>query len=85
MGYASCTSLTSLEPLLLIGITKYRGIFVAMEENFLHSFDKCMTRVLVELDVTYGLPPEIDILWDEEVHVQKLDYQNTPFRSHYYH
>ena len=68
---------------MLISNANSLGIFVAMDENSLHSFDKRMARVLVELDVSFGLHLEIDILWDDEVHLQKLDYQNTSYRCHY--
>ena len=31
------------------------GCFVAVEEKFPHIFDKCMAKVLVELDLSCGL------------------------------
>ena len=34
---------------------------------------------MVEMDITKGLPVEVEILWDERVIKQRLDYLHIPF------
>ena len=58
---------------------------MALDEHFLHSYDKCSARVLVELNVSVGLPTEIDIISHDRVFFQRLDYLKVPFRCHFYH
>jgi len=65
---------------ILEGITNTIGRFVAVDEDFHLSFDKRMAQVLVELDVSLGLPDEVEILCKERLLVQKLDYLHVPFR-----
>ena len=58
---------------------------MALEDNFLHSFDKCSVRVMVEMVVTVGLSVDIDIIFYDHVLVQQLDYLKVPFRCHFWH
>ena len=58
----------------LEGIANTIGIFVAVDDNFHLSFDKRVTRVLVELDISLGLPTEVEILCKDCLFIQKLDY-----------
>ena len=44
------------------GISNTIGRFVAMEDDFQHSFDKRMVNILVEVDISEGLPTDIEIL-----------------------
>ena len=68
---------------LLEGIGNTIGRFVAVEEDFMNSYDKRLARVLVELDITKGLPTDIEILCRECLISQRLDYQGIPFRCNY--
>ena len=47
---------------LLEGIGDTIGHFVAVEDDFMNSYDKRMARILVELDISMGLPADIEIL-----------------------
>ena len=40
---------------------------MAVDEDFQLTFDKRVARVLVELDVTLGLPTEVEILCKERL------------------
>ena len=64
---------------ILKGIANTIGRFVAVGEDFHLSFDKRMSRVLVELDISHGLPAEMEILCKERLLVQKLDYLHVSF------
>ena len=64
---------------ILEGIANTIGRFVAVDEDFHLSFDKRMARVLVEFDISHGLPAEVEILCKERLLVQKLDYLHMPF------
>ena len=46
----------------------------------MNSFDKRKEKVLVELDITKGLPAEVEILCHERLFIQHLDFQGIPFR-----
>ena len=51
-----------------------------VEPDFHLAYDKRIACVLVELDVSQGLPAEVEILCGEHLIVQKLDYLRVPFR-----
>ena len=65
---------------ILEGIANSIGRFVAMDEDFHISFDKRMAQVLVELDISLGLPAKVEILCNEHLLVQKHDYLHVLFR-----
>ena len=44
------------------GIGNTIGRFVAIEDNFQHTFDKRMDKILVEMDLVSSLPADIEIL-----------------------
>ena len=44
------------------GIGNTIGRFVAVEEDFMHAYDKRMAKILIKMDLTLGLPAEIKIL-----------------------
>ena len=44
-----------------------------------------MAKVLIELDVSKGLLPDIDIVCNSSFFTQRLDYLNMPFRCSYCH
>ena len=50
---------------ILEGIANTVGRFVAVDDDFHLTFDKRMARVLVEMDVSHGLPAEVEILCKE--------------------
>ena len=53
-----------------MGIANSLGRFVALEDNFLHSFDKHSARVMVEMVVTVGLSVDIDIIFQDHFLIQ---------------
>ena len=44
-----------------------------------------MAKVLVEVDITKGLIPELDIVCGDKVVTQRLDYLHLSFRCNYCH
>ena len=54
--------------------------FVAVEADFHLAYDKRVARVLVEMDISRGLPTEVEILCNERLLIQRLDYLHVPFR-----
>ena len=69
----------------LIRLDNTLGRFVALEKYFHLIFDKRMAKVLVELDVSKGLLPEIEIDIGSSLIFQKLDYLNVPSCYSYHH
>ena len=59
---------------VLEGIANTIGRFVAVETDFLLAFDKRVARILVEMDVSLGLPADVEVLYGERLFIQKLDY-----------
>ena len=53
---------------LLEGIANTIGRFVALEEDFMSVFDKRKAKVLVEMDISQGLPSEVDILCQDRLY-----------------
>ena len=47
---------------ILTGLANSLGRFVALEKEFHLQFDKQTAKVLVELDISRGLIPEVDIV-----------------------
>ena len=70
---------------ILIGIANTIGRFVALEKYFHTSFNKRTARVLVELDVSRGLFPDIEIDCNSVVITQNLDYLKMSFHYNYCH
>jgi hypothetical protein len=56
------------------------GRFIRVDEESLRSTDKCMARVLVEVDMHVGLLESLEIDWRGHLFVQRLDYLGVPFR-----
>ena len=50
------------------------GRFIFLDDKTLVTGDKKMVAVLVEFNVTIGLPAEIEITCGSQVKVQRLDY-----------
>ena len=44
---------------MLEGIGNTIGRFVAVEEDFMNSYDKRMAKILVEMDISVGLPTDV--------------------------
>ena len=59
---------------ILVALANLIGCFVALEKDFHLIFDKRMAKVLVEIDITKGLIPDIDIVCRDRVFTQRLDY-----------
>ena len=64
---------------VLEGIANTIGRFVVVDDDFHLTFDKRITRVLFELDISLGLPTEVDILCNERLMIQKLDHLHVSF------
>ena len=64
---------------MLEGVGNTLGHFVVVEEDFMHAYDKRMAKILVEMDISVGLPAEVEILCQERLFLQRLDYLNIPF------
>ena len=62
------------------GIRNTIGRFVAVEDDFHLAYDKQVARILVEMDISQGLPAEVDILCNEHLLIQRLNYLHVPFR-----
>ena len=52
---------------ILADLTNTIGCLVALEKEFHLLFDKQMAKILVEIDITKGLIPEIDIVCGDKV------------------
>ena len=52
---------------ILEGIGNTIGQFVAMEVDFHLAYDKRIARVLVEMDISLGLPVKVEILCNERL------------------
>jgi len=73
-------------PLAIWNLEEFQEIGNALA-NFLHADpkllsreDRRMGRIMVEFDLNYGLPAEIDIDWHGNVFQQRLDYLGVTFR-----
>jgi hypothetical protein len=56
------------------------GKFITLDSQSLNSPLRKMGRVLVEIDITAGLPEKLEIEWRGRTHLQLLDYLGLPFR-----
>ena len=65
---------------ILEGIGDTIGRFISVEDDFHLIFDKRVAKILVELDISRGLPTEVEILCKDRLLIQKLDYLHVPFR-----
>ena len=65
---------------LLEGIGNTIGRFVVVEDDFMNVYDKRIAQILVEMDITKGLPAEVEILCRDHLFAQRLDYLGIPFR-----
>ena len=52
---------------ILIALENLIGCFVALEKDFHLIFDKWIAKVLVEVDITKGLIPELKIVYGDRV------------------
>jgi len=64
----------------LTAIGNLLGRFLKIDEACLHSTDKRLARVLVELDFHARLMESIELEWRGHISVQRLDYLDLPFR-----
>ena len=55
---------------MLEGIGNSIGRFVAMEEDFMNSYDKRMAKILVEMEISVGLSVDVEILCHERLFSQ---------------
>lgn len=60
------------------------GNYIRLEEGFLSQIDRTV-KILVEIDLTEGLPEELKIKFGEWYFVQVSYYWNIPFRCSWCH
>jgi hypothetical protein len=60
------------------------GFFIKVDEAAIKVPDKCIRKVLVEIDIHSGLLESIEIDWRGRILGQKLDYLGVPFRCSIY-
>jgi hypothetical protein len=56
------------------------GRFIKVDEKVLNSSDRCMAKILVEVDIHGGLLETIEIDWHVFIYKQRLDYLGVLFR-----
>jgi hypothetical protein len=56
------------------------GKFMYVDPQHLTGLDRRVGKLLVELDLKFGLPAEVDIEWCGFVHQQRLEYVRIIFR-----
>jgi hypothetical protein len=56
------------------------GKFISFDSGSLSGSSRKMGRVLVEIDITTGLPENLEIVWRGRKSLQPLDYLGIPFR-----
>ena len=56
------------------------GRFIKADELSLNASDKRMGKVLVGLDIHFGLLESLEVVWRGHTWSQKLDYLGIPFR-----
>jgi hypothetical protein len=61
------------------------GKFITLDSQSLNIPLRKMGRVLVEMDITSGLPEKLEIEWRGRTHLQILDYLGLPFRCNLCH
>ena len=69
---------------ILEGIENIIGRFVSVEDEFHQVYDKRIAKILVEMYISRGLPAEVEILCNERLLIQRLDYVHVPFRCSCY-
>ena len=57
----------------LEGIANSIGSFVVVEDDFQHTFEKRMAKILVEMEIYVGLLTNVEILCHERLFSQRLD------------
>ena len=57
--------------------------FMLIEDDKLLGFDRSAPRVMVDMDLSNGLPDELEVQWEGGTFVQRLDYWKVAFRCHY--
>ena len=56
------------------------GRMVHIDEARLENMDKRIAKVLVEINVSKGLVPEMDVEWGGRTFVQKIDFWKAHFQ-----
>jgi hypothetical protein len=80
MGASSKLASTVVESSALKAIGDCLGRFIGVDEAAMHSSDKRMAKVLVEVDTHAGLSEVLEIEWRDFLFTQRLDYLGLPFR-----
>ena len=56
-----------------MAVAKDIGRFILIEEDFLIAIDRCLPRMLVEVDISKVLPVDLEFVWEGGSFLQKLD------------
>ena len=68
----------------LEGLTNIVGKFIRIDRNSLHGMNKMVASIMVELNISKGLPTKIKVIWGNRVILQKMNYLHIPFRCFYW-
>jgi len=68
------------EPIHFKNIGNILGTFLEADLSYLETFDQRVARILVSINLREGLAEQMNLIWDSEVTLQILDYENVPFR-----
>lgn len=52
---------------ILEGLANSIGKFIRIDRDSLHGMNKTMARVMVELNISEGIPTEIEVIWGDKV------------------
>ena len=57
--------------------------FLLIEDEQLLGFERSSPRVLVDMDLSHGLPNDLEVIWEGGSFIQHLDYWRIAFRCHH--
>lgn len=65
---------------VLEGLANSVGKFIRIDNKNMFGMEKKIARVMLEFNITRGLPAEVEIIWGNRIIHQRLDYFQIPFR-----
>lgn len=65
---------------LIMGLANSVGKFIRLDRNSLYGMDRRIAKLMVEFDMSLGLPTEVEIVWGTRSFIQRLDYYKLLFR-----
>jgi hypothetical protein len=54
--------------------------FLSVNPGLLTGLNKRMGKILMEMDLFKGMSVDIEVVWNGEAYIQKLDYLGVSFR-----